>query len=87
MLNASKKKTARTSDYATADVKASLTRNTIKPKPGTINALINSLPVIRSKVGNRSQTIVRNRFGSKHRKLKEEENPFTTTNQHHYEEL
>jgi hypothetical protein len=65
-----------------------LTHNTPKPKPATNNALISSLPLIRSKANGRSQTIVRNRFGSKSRKVvKEEENPFTTTNQEHFEEL
>lgn len=88
MINDGKKKTARVNDYATADVKASLTRLPGKPKAAVNHGRISSLPVIKARTGGRSQTIVRNRFGGNSRNLAVvEDNPFTTTNQHHFEEL
>ena len=87
MLNEGKKTTARTNDYATAEVKASLTRLPGKPKPAVNHGRISSLPAIK-RVGGRSQTIVKNRFGGQSRNVAPvEDNPFTTTNQHHFEEL
>lgn len=87
MLNEGKKRTARVNDYASADVKASLTRLPTKPKAAANHGRISSLPAIK-RAGGRSQTIVKNRFGGQSRNTAlVEDNPFTTTNQHHFEEL